>query len=102
MSDAKAKMKSEKFPPPHQDGAVGYRSNSSQNGLLSFSAIDTSSKSSIFNPNSSRSLRNGTSSNEASRKHTNEEHRRAPTRRFMHAFYPSSVNWSGDFRFWRR
>lgn len=89
MSDAKAKSKSEKFPPPHQDGDVP---NASQNGPLSFN-------SSIFNPKSSRSLRNDTSKSIASRRKNNhEEPYKAPSRRFINAFNPSSIGWSMDFR----
>ncbi|KAI3455084.1 hypothetical protein Pfo_011747 [Paulownia fortunei] len=103
MSGAKAKGKGEKFPPPHQDGAVGHPPDASQNGPLSFGAADTSFNSSIFDPKSSRSLRNGTSKSAASRrKNINEEPHRAPPRRFINAFYPSSIGWSMDFRFSRR
>ncbi|KAL8464271.1 hypothetical protein ACS0TY_033971 [Phlomoides rotata] len=92
MSDAKAKSKSEKFPPPHQDGDGGHP----QNGPLSFN-------SSIFNPKSSRSLRNDTSKSAASRRKKNhEEPYKAPSRRFINAFNPSSIGWSMDFRFNRR
>lgn len=93
MSDAKAKSKSEKFPPPHQDGEVGHR----QNGPLSFN-------SSIFNPKSSRSLRNDASKSTASRRKNNHEEPlyKAPSRRLINAFNPSSIGWSMDFRFNRR
>ncbi|KAI3463585.1 hypothetical protein Pfo_020248 [Paulownia fortunei] len=101
MSDAKARSKSDKFPPPHQDAAVGHPLDASQNGPVSFGAADTSFTSSIFDRKSSRSLRNTTPKSAASRRKTEkEEPQRAPSRSFINAFYPSSVGW--DFRFNRR
>ncbi|CAI9757084.1 unnamed protein product [Fraxinus pennsylvanica] len=49
-SQANAKTKSEKFPPSHQDGSVGYPMEdiSSRNGPVSFGAYDASLNSSIF------------------------------------------------------
>ncbi|KAL0318921.1 UNVERIFIED_CONTAM: putative serine/threonine-protein kinase [Sesamum angustifolium] len=104
MSDVKAKSKSEKFPPPHQDGAVGRPPDASQNGPISFAAAGSSFTSSIFDPKSSRSLRNnGTSKGAASRRKTiKEEPHWAPSRQFIKAFYPSTIGWSMDFRFGRR
>ncbi|KAK4486170.1 hypothetical protein RD792_008839 [Penstemon davidsonii] len=106
MSDVKAKSKSEKFPPPHQDGAVGHPFGDSQNGggPVSFGrASNTSFNSLLFDPKSSRSLRNGPSVIETSKKKNNkEEPHRAPSRSFINAFYPSSIGWSRDFRFNRR
>ncbi|EYU32922.1 hypothetical protein ABFS82_09G070400 [Erythranthe guttata] len=97
---AKDKTKSEKFPPPHQDGAVGHLPEESLNGPFSFGAIDTSFKSSsIFDRKSSRSLRNGTNSRG---KNNKEEPSRAPSRRLINSFYPTSINWSRDFRFSRK
>lgn len=96
MSDTKAKSKSEKFPPPHQDGAVGHPS---QNGTLSFAAADASFSSSIFDPKSLKSLGKHTSKK---RRDNNEEPNSAPSRSFINAFYPSSVGRSMDFRFGRR
>ncbi|EYU43019.1 hypothetical protein ABFS82_04G121100 [Erythranthe guttata] len=109
MSDAKAKSKSEKFPPPHEDASFGHTLDSSQNGPLSFGASrhsnnNTSFTSSIFDRKSSRSLRNYTTSkNNAAptkRKNEMEEPQRAPSRSFINALYPSSVGW--DFGFSRR
>ncbi|XP_042499434.1 probable serine/threonine-protein kinase At1g54610 isoform X2 [Macadamia integrifolia] len=45
-----AKSKSEKFPPPHQDGAVGYPLDKSHDATVSFFAHDTSFASSVFDP----------------------------------------------------
>ncbi|KAK4395560.1 putative serine/threonine-protein kinase [Sesamum angolense] len=87
MSDVKAKSKSEKFPPPHRDGAVGRPPDASQNGPISFAAAGSSFTSSIFDPKSSRSLRNnGTSKSAASRrKNIKEEPHWAPSRQFIKA-----------------
>lgn len=101
MSDVKAKSKSEKFPPPHQDGAVGYPLDTHQEGTASFGATDTSF-SSIFDPKSSRSLRNNASRGVASRRNNKDEPQRAPSRKLINALYPSSMNWSMDFMFHRR
>ncbi|KAK6148029.1 hypothetical protein DH2020_018941 [Rehmannia glutinosa] len=99
-----AKGKGEKFPPPHQDGSVVHHPPvASQNGTSSFGGAYNSFNSSVFDPKSSRSLRNGTLKTAASRsKNINEEPHRAPSRRFINAFYPSSIGWSMDFRFSRR
>ncbi|XP_047941979.1 probable serine/threonine-protein kinase At1g54610 [Salvia hispanica] len=102
MSDAKAKSKSDKFPPPHQDAAVGnHPLDASRNGPLSFSAAETSFASSIFDRRSSRSLRSTISKAATSRsRNDKEEPHRAPARSFMNALYPSSFAW--DFGFSRR
>lgn len=100
MSDAKAKSKSDKFPPPHQDAAVGNPLDASRNGPVSFSAGDTSFAS-IFDRRSSRSLRSITPKSGTSRsRNDKEEPQRAPARSFMNALYPSSIVW--DFGFSRR
>ncbi|KAJ8537062.1 hypothetical protein K7X08_035463 [Anisodus acutangulus] len=99
MTQANAKSKSEKFPPPHQDGAVGYPLDASHNGLASFSVADASFNSSSFDPKS-RSMRStittaGTSRQRRSKK---EEPHMAPSRKLIHAFLPSSVRLSIDMR----
>ncbi|XP_057767558.1 probable serine/threonine-protein kinase At1g54610 [Salvia miltiorrhiza] len=101
MSDAKAKSKSDKFPPPHQDAAMGHHPlDASRNGPLSFSAAETSFAS-ILDRRSSRSLRSTTSKAATSRsRNDKEEPHRAPARSFMNALYPSSIAW--DFGFSRR
>lgn len=93
-----AKSKSEKFPPPHQDGAVGYPLDASHNGPASFSVADASFNSS-FNPKS-RSLRSTTTTAGTSRQSRNkkEEPHMAPSRKLIHAFLPSSVRLSIDMR----
>ncbi|XP_073281904.1 probable serine/threonine-protein kinase At1g54610 [Primulina huaijiensis] len=95
MSDIKAKSKSEKFPPPHQDGAVGRLFDAY--GPVSFGESDTSFTNSIFDSKSSRSLRHTMSV-----KNSTQQIHRAPSRRFINAFYPSSAGWSMDYMFGRR
>ncbi|CAN4085483.1 unnamed protein product [Withania somnifera] len=98
MTQVNAKSKTEKFPPPHQDGAVGYPLDASHNGPASFSLADTSFSSS-FNPKS-RSLRSTTTTAGTSRQRRNkkEEPHMAPSRKLIHAFLPSSVRLSIDMR----
>ncbi|XP_009624462.1 putative serine/threonine-protein kinase At1g54610 isoform X1 [Nicotiana tabacum] len=99
MTQANAKSKSEKFPPPHQDGAVGYPLDASHNGPVSFSVADASFTSSNFDPKS-RSLRSTTTTAGTSRQRRNkkEEPHMAPSRKLIHAFLPSSVRLSIDMR----
>ncbi|CAA2966486.1 probable serine threonine- kinase At1g54610 [Olea europaea subsp. europaea] len=103
-SQANAKTKSERFPPPHQDGSVGYPMDTSlQNCPVSFGASDASFSSSIFDPKPSRFLRNNTVTSAASwGKNKKEEPHLAPPRRFTNTFYPSLIGWSKDWRFSRR
>lgn len=98
MTQANAKSKSEKFPPPHQDGAVGYPLDASHDVPASFTAADASFNSS-FNPKS-RSLRSTTTTAGTSRQRRNkkEEPHMAPSRKLIHSFLPSSVRLSIDMR----
>ncbi|CAN4089311.1 unnamed protein product [Withania somnifera] len=98
MTQVNAKSKSEKFPPPHQDGAVGYPLDASHNGPASFNVADTSFSSS-FNQKS-RSLRSTITTAGTSRQRRNkkEEPHMAPSRKLIHAFLPSSVRLSIDRR----
>ncbi|KAA8540643.1 hypothetical protein F0562_024438 [Nyssa sinensis] len=101
VTQANAKSKSEKFPPPHQDGAVGFPLGRSHNGPISFGATDTSFSSSIFNPKISKSVKitaatGGVASRR--RKTKREEPRMAPSRGFIRAFIPSSIGLPMDLR----
>lgn len=98
MTQANAKSKSEKFPPPHQDGAVGYPLNASHNGPASFS-IAAASFDSSFDPKS-RSLRSTITTGGTSRQRRTkeEEPHMAPSRKLFHAFLPSSFRLSIDMR----
>ncbi|KAK6123765.1 hypothetical protein DH2020_042496 [Rehmannia glutinosa] len=89
-----AKGKGEKFPPPHQDGSVVHHPPvASQNGTSSFGGAYNSFNSSVFDPKSSRSLRNGTLKTAASRsKNINEEpHRARLGDSSMHSIRPPLV-----------
>lgn len=99
MTQANAKSKSEKFPPPHQDGAVGYPLDASHNGPVSFNVAEASFTSSNFDPKS-RSLRSTKTTAGTSRQRRNkkEEPHMAPSRKLIHAFLPSSVRLSIDMR----
>lgn len=93
VTQANAKSKSEKFPPPHQDGAVG---------PVSFGANDdTSFSSSIFNSKSSRSIKEtSTAGGPSRRRKSKKEHSQvAPSSRFIRAFIPSTISLSMDLRF---
>ncbi|KAF2312818.1 hypothetical protein GH714_040530 [Hevea brasiliensis] len=74
MTQANAKSKSEKFPPPHQDAAVGHRIDASHKAPVSFGAPDSSFNSSIFTSKSSASIKSaGASGGPSRRKKTNKE-----------------------------
>ncbi|KAK8530794.1 hypothetical protein V6N12_013295 [Hibiscus sabdariffa] len=100
MSQTNAKSKSEKFPPPHQDGAVGHPLDASHKGPLSFAATVTSFSSSIFNSKLSESTKNsGPDGGRSRRSKTNKDPLRAPSRKFIRGFKPSSIGLSMDFLF---
>ncbi|GFZ11919.1 protein kinase superfamily protein [Actinidia rufa] len=101
LTQANGKSKSEKFPPPHQDGAVGHPPDKSHNAPLSFGAPDTSFGSSIFESKSSSSVNDtATTGGGPSRKRRTKKEgpRMVPSRRFIRAFIPSAVALSMDFR----
>ena len=102
MTQTNTKSKSEKFPPPHQDGAVGYPQETSHKGPLSFGPTDASFGSAVFNSRSSESVKSmGTAAGgPSSRRKTNrEDPRMAPSRRFIRGFKPSSVGMSTNLFF---
>ncbi|CAI9113162.1 OLC1v1013713C1 [Oldenlandia corymbosa var. corymbosa] len=100
LSQSNAKSKSEKFPPPHQDAAVGHPLDGSNNGPLSFNMADSSFGSSIFDRKSRSFKSSAAASGGPSRRKTKkEEPQMAPSRRILNAFLPSSVRLSMDLRF---
>ncbi|KAF3436791.1 hypothetical protein FNV43_RR19544 [Rhamnella rubrinervis] len=102
VTQTNAKSKSEKFPPPHQDGAVGYPQHVSHKGPLSFGAPDASFGSSGFNSRSSGSVKSmGAAAGGSSRrrKTNREDPLMAPSRKFIRAFKPSSVGLSMNLLF---
>ncbi|XP_052181796.1 probable serine/threonine-protein kinase At1g54610 [Diospyros lotus] len=99
MAQGNARSKSQKFPPPHQDGAVGHPLYRSQNGPVSLGAPDTSFDSSILMPESSGPVKNSAATAGSSRRRIEKkEPQLAPSGRFFRAFIPSSVGLSTEFR----
>lgn len=101
MTQTNVKSKSEKFPPPHQDGAVGYPQDASHKGPVSFVASDASFGSVVFNTKSSGSVKSmGAVGGSSRRKKTNrEDPTRAPSLKFIQAFKPSSIGLSMNLLF---
>ncbi|KAF5957275.1 hypothetical protein HYC85_004500 [Camellia sinensis] len=100
LTQANAKSKSEKFPPPHQDGAVGHPRDKSHNGPVSFGAADTSFCSSFFESKSSESVNNTAATGGPSRRRRTKRRgtQMAPSQRFFRAFIPASVGLSMEYR----
>lgn len=95
--EANPKSKSEKFPPPHEDAAVGYPLNTSHNGPVSFGASDSSFSSSVFDSNSSQSFQdNGTRRRKTKKEPTSKRPR---SWKFIPPFIPSSISVAIDQRF---
>lgn len=100
MNHANAKSKSEKFPPPHQDGAVGYPLDSSNKGTVSFGAPDTSFGSAIFNSKPSGSVTSHAAAGTNKGRKTNKGNSQMVSSwKFMHAFKPSTIGLSFDLLF---
>jgi cyclin-dependent kinase 12/13/sacsin len=97
VTHANAKSKSEKFPPPHQDGAVGYPQDESNKGPVSFGAPNTSFSSGIFNikPSGPTRSQDGTG-NHKETKTKKEETQVASSWKF---FKPSAIGHSMDLLF---
>ncbi|KAK7353792.1 hypothetical protein VNO80_19244 [Phaseolus coccineus] len=100
VTHANAKSKSEKFPPPHQDGAVGYPQDASNKGPVSFGAPDASFSSGIFNSKPSGPVRSHAGAgHHRGRKAKKEESQMASSWKFMRPFKPSTVGLSMDLLF---
>lgn len=94
--EANPKSKSEKFPPPHEDAAVGYP-HDTHNGPVSFGASDSSFSSSVFDSNSSQSFQDtGTRRRKTKKEHTSNGPR---SWKFIPPFIPSSISLAIDQRF---
>lgn len=109
ITQGNAKSKSEKFPPPHQDGSVGFQLDTSHNGPISFGPSETSFASSIFGAKKDRDRgvpQSGPLGNPSAAagepfwrmKAGKEEHHMAPSRTFIRTFKPSSIGISMDLR----
>nr|XP_043616435.1 probable serine/threonine-protein kinase At1g54610 [Erigeron canadensis] len=102
VNQSNAKSRSEKFPPPHRDAAVGHPLDPSENGgAVSFSAgDDTSFSSSVFDSKSSRSVKeSGTMGGSSKRKHRRERSQTISSSKFIRAFLPTTISLNMDLRF---
>ncbi|KAL5543824.1 hypothetical protein UlMin_007608 [Ulmus minor] len=103
VTQTNAKSKSEKFPPPHQDGAVGFPQDHSNKAPLSFGANDISFGSAVFNSRSStgsvKSMGAAGGGPSTRRKTNRDDPRMAPTRKFIKAFKPSAIGVSTNLFF---
>ncbi|KAK0590807.1 hypothetical protein LWI29_031954 [Acer saccharum] len=95
------KSKSEKFPPPHQDGAVGHPQDASHKAPVSFGASDLFINSSTFNTKpSGGSAKSAGAVGGTSRRRTNKDDpQMAPSRNFIRGLKPSSIGLSMDYLF---
>ncbi|XP_038895518.1 probable serine/threonine-protein kinase At1g54610 [Benincasa hispida] len=91
VTNANGKSKSEKFPPPHQDGALGYPPHeTSQRGQLSFGAVDTSFSSSIFSSKSGSVKSSAAPGGPSRRKKADKDNpSMSSSRKFIRALKPS-------------
>ncbi|XP_022736950.1 probable serine/threonine-protein kinase At1g54610 [Durio zibethinus] len=97
MTQTNAVSKSEKFPPPHQDGAVGHPVDASHKGPISFGVSDTFFSSSIFNSKSPGSAKSSVPAGGPSRRtKTNKNPQTAASRKLIRGFKPSSIGLSMD------
>ncbi|GLT83835.1 hypothetical protein SLE2022_021040 [Rubroshorea leprosula] len=101
MAQTNAKSKSEKFPPPHQDAAVGHPQDSSHKAHVSFGTTGTSFSSSFFNNKSPGFASSGGAPGGPSRrrKPNKEDPKRAPSRSFIHGLKSSAIVLSMDMLF---
>ncbi|KAH7578531.1 hypothetical protein JRO89_XS01G0394200 [Xanthoceras sorbifolium] len=101
VNQANAKSKSEKFPPPHQDGAVGHPHDASHKAPVSFGAPDIFISSSTFNTKSSGSAKStGAVGGPSRRRRTNkDEPQMAHSRNFVRGLKPSSIGLSMNLLF---
>lgn len=102
MTHANAKSKSEKFPPPHQDGAVGYPQDASNKAPVSFGAPDTYFDSGIFNskkPSGPVRSHDAGGGPHRGTKTRNEDSQMASSWKFTRPFKPSTIGLSMDLLF---
>ncbi|WVZ25563.1 hypothetical protein V8G54_004107 [Vigna mungo] len=99
VTHANAKSKSEKFPPPHQDGAVGYPLDASNKGAVSFGATETSTTSTIFHSKSSGSVKShDPAKDKVGRSNTADTQMTSPWK-FLRSFKLSTIGHSFDSLF---
>ncbi|GAU45743.1 hypothetical protein TSUD_77680 [Trifolium subterraneum] len=102
VTQADGKSKSEKFPPPHEDGAVGYLGEASNKGAASFGTTKTNSFSSIL----SNSVHSKSVGSFAARSYkgwrSGEADSKLSSWKFMRSFKPSTVGLSFNLLFGSR
>ncbi|XP_010929623.1 probable serine/threonine-protein kinase At1g54610 [Elaeis guineensis] len=98
MTCVNVTSKSERFPPPHQDGAVGFPLDDSRNGTASFVVADASFDSSFFEAreNSGGALPGKSTARRKSA--SKEEHQVAPSHALVRSLRPSSIGLLMDLR----
>lgn len=101
VTQTNAKSKSEKFPPPHQDGAVGHPQDASRRAPVSFGLTDSSFGSSFSVNKSSASSKSGEPPGGPSRRRkiNKDDPQRAPSRSFIRGLKTSAVGLSMDLLF---
>ncbi|CAJ1937563.1 unnamed protein product [Sphenostylis stenocarpa] len=99
VTHANAKCKSEKFPPPHQDGAVGYPLDASNKGAVSFGATETSTASTIFDSKSSGSVKSHGAARDKVRRSNTADSQMASTWKSLRSFKLSTIGHSFDLLF---
>ena len=99
VTQANAKSKSEKFPPPHQDGAVGVPGDTTNNGPLSFGAAEHSFDTAHFKPTLSKSRSVTPAEGTSRKKRIHKEPELASSWKFFHAWKPSAIGMSMDLMF---
>lgn len=85
--------KSEKFPPPHEDGAFGACLDISNNRAVSFDPTERSFDSSFIDPKLSKS-KSVMEQSSMRKKPNNAPPYMAPSRKLLYAFKPSSIGLS--------
>ncbi|KAJ1411877.1 Serine/threonine-protein kinase, active site [Sesbania bispinosa] len=100
VTHANAKSRSEKFPPPHQDGAVGYPLDASHKGTVSFGATETSFSSTTSNSKPSGSVGSHASASSYKGRKTNKaDSQTVSSWKFLSSFKPSTVGLSFNLLF---
>ncbi|XP_058195666.1 probable serine/threonine-protein kinase At1g54610 [Rhododendron vialii] len=98
LNQPNTKSKSEKFPPPHQDGAVGHTLDKSLNGPISFVGTSDASFVSSKDSKSSGAVSETAATVGPSKKRKTKREGGQTSRRFIRAFIPSAGALSVDFR----
>ncbi|XAR67861.1 Cyclin-dependent kinase [Bertholletia excelsa] len=95
LTAANGKSKSEKFPPPHEDGAVVHHLNKPHNGPVSCGAHNNNSFASSIFETKSMEIVSADPGKPSRRRRTNKQ---VAPKRFFRTFIPSTVGMSMEFR----